>query len=64
MLAMTLTWPRQCSQLDAVQKAVNAWVKAFNSGDAVSAANDYESDAVMTALPFGTFAVESISKFF
>ena len=41
--------------LDAVQRAGNAWIEAFNTGNAVAAANIYESDAVMTALPYGIY---------
>ena len=41
--------------LDAVEIAGDAWIKAFNTGNAVAAANAYEPDAVMTALPYGIF---------
>ena len=41
--------------LDAVNKASNSWKSAFNSGDAVGCAAQYETDAVMNAKPFGSF---------
>ncbi len=41
--------------LDAVKKASTEWKQAFNSGDAIGCAAQYESDAVMHARPFGTF---------
>ncbi len=41
--------------LDAVQKASEQWKNAFNSGDAAGCAAQYETDAVMTAKPFGIF---------
>ena len=43
------------SILDAVKLASKQWQTAFNSGDAVGCANQYEKDAVMHARPFGTF---------
>lgn len=41
--------------LAAVKTASNAWIKAFNTGNAAAAADQYEAEAVMTAKPFGTF---------
>ena len=41
--------------LEAVNKASMQWKAAFNSGDAVGCAAQYEKDAVMHARPFGTF---------
>ena len=50
--------------IESVEKASNAWIAAFNSGDAASAANLYEADTQMIALPFGTFiGRESIQAF-
>ncbi|MBL4661284.1 MAG: hypothetical protein JKY19_13075 [Alcanivoracaceae bacterium] len=41
--------------LNAVNKSSDDWINAFNTGNAIKAANAYEIDAVMTVLPFGTF---------
>ena len=41
--------------LDALKNASEKWKLAFNSGDAEGCASQYESDAVMTAKPFGVF---------
>ena len=41
--------------LGALKDASEKWKAAFNSGDAAGCASQYESDAVMTAKPFGTF---------
>ena len=41
--------------LNAVKTASDAWVEAFNTGNAKAAAALYEDHAVMTAMPFGTF---------
>ena len=41
--------------LNAVNEASAKWKLAFNSGDALGCANQYEQDAVMNAKPFGTF---------
>lgn len=41
--------------LDAVNLASSKWKNAFNSGDAVGCADQYESNAVMKATPFGVF---------
>ncbi len=50
--------------LDAVSKASAQWKSAFNSGDAKVCAEQYESDAVMHARPFGTFTgTEQIQSF-
>jgi len=38
-----------------VQRAVGGWKAAFNAGNALACAAYYEDNAVMTALPFGTF---------
>ncbi len=40
---------------EAVQKGSDAWVNAFNKGDAVAAANAYDESAMMNVVPFGTF---------
>jgi ketosteroid isomerase-like protein len=42
--------------LDAVNLASSKWKNAFNSGDAAGCADQYESNAVMKATPFGIFA--------
>lgn len=48
----------------AVAKASKAWKDAFNSGDAISAANQYENDAILVAKPLGTFrGKEEIQEF-
>ncbi len=39
----------------AVERGSAAWVAAFNRGDASGCADAYEANAVMNALPFGTF---------
>ena len=50
--------------LDALKQASEKWKTAFNSGDAEGCAAQYESDAVMTAKPFGTFkGTEEIRAF-
>ena len=50
--------------LDAVGKASAQWRSAFNSGNAKACAEQYESDAVMHARPFGTFiGTEQIQTF-
>ena len=41
--------------LDALKNASEKWKLAFNFGDAEGCASQYESDAVMTAKPFGVF---------
>lgn len=41
--------------LNAVKTASTKWKNAFNAGDAVGCAAQYEDDAVMQAKPFGTF---------
>ncbi len=45
----------EATVLAAVKIASENWIAAFNRGDAASAANAYEEDATMTALPFGRF---------
>lgn len=48
----------------AVEAASERWKAAFNSGDAVGCAAQYEHDAVMHARPFGTFnGTEQIQSF-
>ena len=50
--------------LDAVNKASTQWKFAFNSGNAVACAAQYESTAIMEAKPFGTFVgTENIKSF-
>ena len=50
--------------LSAIRNASEKWKIAFNAGDAEGCASQYESDAVMTAKPFGTFSgAEEIRKF-
>ncbi len=41
--------------LDAIKKASTMWKSAFNSGNAIGCAEQYEKNAVMHARPFGTF---------
>ncbi len=41
--------------LKAVNEASSKWKAAFNSGDYVGCAAQYETDAVMNAMPFGQF---------
>ena len=43
------------SLLNAIRTASEQWKSAFNSGDAVGCADQYEKTAVMHARPFGTF---------
>ena len=50
--------------LSALKDASEKWKTAFNSGNAQGCAEQYESDAVMTAKPFGTFTgTEAIQAF-
>ncbi|WP_019506656.1 hypothetical protein [Pleurocapsa sp. PCC 7319] len=50
--------------LDAVNKASTQWKSAFNSGNAVGCAAQYEATAIMEAKPFGTFVgTENIKSF-
>lgn len=51
-----VTDDERATLLAAVDKASALWRSAFNSGDALGCANQYESNAVMHARPFGTFA--------
>ena len=51
-----MTKEQRDTLLMAVQKASEAWVEAFNSGDAARCANAYDVNGIMTAKPFGTFA--------
>jgi len=41
--------------LNALNEASQKWKAAFNNGDAKGCASQYETGAVMTAKPFGTF---------
>ncbi len=41
--------------LKAVNEASAKWKAAFNRGDYVGCAQQYETDAVMNAMPFGQF---------
>ncbi len=41
--------------LTAVNEASSKWKAAFNSGDYVGCAQQYEAGAVMNAMPFGQF---------
>ena len=41
--------------LNAINIASTAWGSAFNAGDAVGCANQYEKNATMRAEPFGRF---------
>ncbi|MCK5834957.1 MAG: nuclear transport factor 2 family protein [Lentisphaeria bacterium] len=41
--------------LAAVNTASEKWKAAFNSGNATACADQYETDAVMNAQPFGVF---------
>lgn len=50
--------------LKALKDASERWKTAFNTGDAEGCASHYESNAVMTAKPFGTFkGTEEIMAF-
>lgn len=49
---------------NAVLKASTAWKKAFNSGDAAGCAAQYETTAVMSAKPFGTFIGSAVIQEF
>lgn len=50
--------------LDAVSKASDRWKNAFNDGDASLCSEQYEVDATMEAMPFGTYkGRESIKNF-
>ena len=50
--------------LSALKEASEKWKAAFNMGNAEGCASQYESDAVMTAKPFGTFnGTEEIKAF-
>ena len=42
--------------LQAVKKASEEWISAFNSGDAEGCVAQYESEAVMNVSPFGQFS--------
>ena len=46
----------QVQLIRAIEKASIHWQLAFNTGDAASCANHYETDAMMHADPFGTFS--------
>ncbi len=41
--------------LKIYQEGLATWQRAFNSQDAAGCAAQYTEDAIMTALPFGTF---------
>ncbi len=41
--------------LNAVKAASAVWKDSFNAGNAAGCANQYESNAIMRADPFGTF---------
>lgn len=47
--------PAQARVLQAVNEASARWKEAFNRGDYVGCAAQYEVDAVMNAMPFGQF---------
>jgi len=47
--------PAQARVLQAVNEASARWKAAFNRGDYVGCAAQYEVDAVMHAMPFGQF---------
>lgn len=47
--------PAQARVLQAVNEASARWKAAFNRGDYVGCAAQYEVDAVMNAMPFGQF---------
>lgn len=50
--------------LAAVNTASEKWKAAFNSGNATACADQYETDAVMNAQPFGVFTgTEEIRAF-
>ena len=50
-----LTSEQKAMVLDAVKQASEQWKSAFNSGDAVGCANQYEDTAVMKVRRFGKF---------
>jgi len=50
--------------LSALRDAGEKWKAAFNTGDAEGCASQYESDALITAKPFGTYSgTEEIRAF-
>ncbi len=50
--------------INAVKEASARWQNAFNTGDAVGCASQYERTAVMRAEPFGNFeGTEAIQAF-
>ncbi len=50
--------------LDAINTAGDQWKAAFNSGDAVGCAKQYENSAIMHARPLGTYkGTEEIQNF-
>ena len=55
---------QKAAVLEAVKTASERWKLAFNSGDAVGCANQYEANAVMQARPFGTFTGTSAIQAF
>lgn len=50
--------------LAAVNRASTEWKSAFNAGDAVGCAAQYEANATMEAKPFGTFVGTDNIKYF
>ena len=59
-----LTTEKRTMLLTAVKDASEKWKTAFNSGNAIECAAQYESDAVMEARPFGRFVgTEAIQNF-
>lgn len=46
---------KRAKVIAAVKIASSLWKYAFNAGNAIAAANQYEENAVMTAQPFGSF---------
>lgn len=59
-----ITEQQKATLLEAVNKASRQWQSAFNSGDAVGCAAQYEKNAVIEAKPFGTFiGTDNIKNF-
>ena len=50
-----LTDEQKTVVLNAVKKASEEWISAFNSGDVEGCVNQYEENAVMNVNPFGQF---------
>ena len=59
-----ITHEQKQNMLNALKDASEKWKTAFNTGNAEGCAAQYESNAEMTATPFGTFkGTEQIKAF-